>query len=215
MQAKQIIAQIEQKDLASFEKNWTKVKDKLSLKEKQGLLTEIIEHQYSDYIFSFYVKVFDKIIDSKVSLDFNIDHWAPTFLSLAIDKSSRKLFDYLLRKGAGLNFIGDCNAFKAGTTIKEEAGKQFTPRFFTCLDFAKLKLADSFTVHYNYSVPLAPGLKTTWKDLDEHEEITIKKRNYYNLVEQSQYLHDQVHTGRLVEYIKSLGGKTFEELNNK
>jgi len=210
-----IIKSVETKDIIDFEKVWTDLRNSLTEMDKQNLLTEIIDYHYSDKDFGFYVKVFDKITDSKVSLDFNIDHWAPTFLSLVVMKTSRQLFDYFLRKGASVNFVGDSYAFETAETIKQETEELGIERYSTCLDFAELKLADDLTVHYNYSVPDIIDSKTSWQDIDDKEEITIKKQDYFYLVEQSQYLHDLIHTDRLVDHIKSLGGKTYKQLTEK
>ncbi len=215
MATNQLIKAIETKNFSDFEKNWTELHNCLNEADKQGLLTEILNSHYSDKDFSFYIKIFDKIIDSKVSLDFNVDHWAPTFLSLAVMKASRQLFDYFLRKGADINFIGDRYAFETEETIKREIDELEQERYSTCLDFAELKLADSLTVDYNYTVPDTKEYITSWQDIDGKEEITINNQEYYYLVEQSQYLHDLIHTDRLVDHIKSLGGKTYEQLKEK
>ena len=215
MTTDQIIKAIETKDFSDFEKVWIDLRNSLTEMDKQKVLTEIIDYHYSDNNFSFYVKVFDKIVDSKVSLDFNIDHWAPTFLSLVVMKASRQLFDYFLRKGANINFIGDSYAFETAETIKQETEELGIARYSTCLDFAELKLADDLTVHYNYSVPDTKEYFTSWQDFDDKEEITITKRDYYYLVEQSQYLHDLIHTDKLVDHIKSLGGKTYKQMTDK
>ncbi len=215
MTTNQLIRSIEAKNFSDFEKVWTDLCNNLSETNKQNILTEIIDYYYSDKDFSFYVKVFDKIIDSKVSLDFNIDHWAPTFLSLVVMKASRQLFDYFLRKGANINFIGDSYAFEPEEIIKHETEEIDIERYATCLDFAEFKLADDLTVHYNYSVPDTTDQIKSWQHIDDEEEITIKKQDYYYLVEQSQYLHNLIHTDRLVDHIKSLGGKTYKQLTKK
>ena len=133
MTTNQLIRSIEAKNFSDFEKVWTDLCNNLSETNKQNILTEIIDYYYSDKDFSFYVKVFDKIIDSKVSLDFNIDHWAPTFLSLVVMKASRQLFDYFLRKGANINFIGDSYAFEPEEIIKHETEEIDIERYATCL----------------------------------------------------------------------------------
>lgn len=210
-----ILQTINTNDILDFEKVWNGIKNDLNEKDKQELLTEILDNYYSEKKFNFFIKVFDIIIDSKVSLDFNIEHWAPTFLSLVVHKSSQQLFDYFLKKGANLNFIGDSYAFETEDTIKHEAIALKTERYATCLDFAENKLADLLTVDYNYSVPDTDEKNIHWSNIDDQEKITIRKRDFYYLVEQSQYLHDLIHTDRLVDYIKSIGGKRYEELKHK
>jgi len=209
-----ILKQIELKNYSDFENSWFHLKDKLTEREKQELLTEIVGYYYSDKHFPFFKKVLDKIIDSKVSLDFSIEHYAPTFLSLAVHVVSQQLFAYLLQQGASINFIGDCYAFETEETIKKEVGDNLHLRYSTCLDFAELVMADTLTVDYNYSVPEKIE-DITWHEIDNKEEIKVKKKEYYYLLEQSQYLHDLIHTDRLVDHIKSLGGKTYLQLKGK
>lgn len=211
----QIINSINSNDISAFEKVWNVMKIDICEKDKQELLTQILDIYYSEKKFNFFIKVFDKIIDSKVSLDFNIEHWAPTFLSLAVHKSSQQLFDYFLRKGANVNFISDSYAYETEEIIKSETIAFENERYSTCLDFAELKLADMLTVDYNYSVLDADEAINHWSDMDSKEEITIRKRDFYYLVEQSQYLKDLIHSVRLVDYIKSIGGKKYEELKNQ
>jgi hypothetical protein len=211
----QIIKSIETKDILAFEKTWNNLKNNMRETEKQDLLVEIIQNHYRERDFGYFIKVLDKIVDSKVSLDFNIDHWAPTFLSLTITKSSLQLFNYFIRKGAKINFIGDRYAFSSADIVKYETEELGNIRYSTCLDFAELKLSDDFTVHYNYAVPETNEHFKSWQDFDLKEEITISKRNYFYLIEQSQYLHDLIHTQRLINHIKSLGGKTYDQLMSK
>ena len=215
MTTNQILKTLETKDIADFEKVWNELNNNFTEKDKQNLLTEIVDYHYSDKYFSFYVKVFDKILYSKVSLDFNINNWAPTFLSLVIMKASPSLFDYFLRKAANINFIGDKYAFETEEIIKQETEEMGMQRYATCLDFAEQKLADKLTVDYNYAVPELSEQTISWRDINPTEEITIKKQEYYNLVEQSHYLHDLIQTEKLVDHIKSLGGKTYKQLKAK
>ncbi len=194
MTKSQIINVIETKDILYFETIWTEIKSELNEIQKQDLLSEIVENNYSDKHFGHYIKIFDQIIESKVSLNFNIDHYAPTLLSLVVYVPSRLLFDYFLKKGANINFIGDNYAFEN----EVEEGK--ADRYSTCLDFAELKLSDTLTVDYNYSVPKTKEYVTSWQDIREEEEITVKKQEYYYLIEQAQYLNDLIKTDRLVDH---------------
>jgi len=212
MMTTQIINHIKAKDFPSFEKEWRVLKHNLSEVDKQNLLIEILSYHYTEKVFEFYIKVFNKIIDSKVSLDFNIEHWAPTFLSLVAYQSSRQLFDYFVGKGASLNFIGDIYAFESEETIKNEVGDNLNLRYWTCLDFVGIVLADALTVDYNFHVPEVTEYDTHWSDCNDKDEITIRKKDYYYLIHQSQYLHNLIHTDRLIDHIKSLGGKTYQQL---
>ncbi|MEI6140575.1 MAG: hypothetical protein WCP85_15005 [Mariniphaga sp.] len=208
----QILKILAEKDFPAFLAEWKAIKEQLTQKEKQDLIVQILDDQYSDDYFGFYVKVFDKIIEGKVSLDFNIDHWATTLLSLTVHLVSRQLFDYFLRKGASLNFIGDTYAFESEESIQREVGSSLSMRYETCLDFAENKLADALTTDYNYHVPEKEKDITHWADVGSKEEITINKQDYYYLLEQAKYLRDLIHTDRLVDHIKTLGGKTYRQL---
>jgi len=209
-----IFKHIETLNFTAFEKEWSEIKDKLTEKDKQDFLEEIVSCCYSDKDIDFIIMVLDKIIDNNVSLDFSIDHYAPTFLSLSVYKVSKKLFDYLLQKGATINFIGDNCASETEEYIKKEIGDNLHLRYDTCLDFAEMVLADTLSTDYNYHVPDKTE-DITWHQIDNKELITVKKKDYYYLLEQSQYLHDLIHTDNLVYYIKSLGGKTYQELAAK
>lgn len=213
MNTKQILQTIQNKDFTSFTLVWNEHKQSMSEHDKQHLLTEIVGYYYSDADFSFFVSVFNTILKSKVSLNFCIDHWAPSFLSLVVNNASIQLFDYFIKKGADINFIADEYAFESEETIQRETGEIGNARYSTCLDFAELTLADLLTIDYNYYVPKTTEQLQTWQEVDDAEQITISKRGHLYLLEQSHYLHDLIHTHRLVNHIKSLGGKTYKELN--
>ena len=56
----------------------------------------------------------------------------------------------------------------------------------------------------------------SWIDMPDKEELmTIKKEDYYYLLEQSMYLRELIETDKLISYIKHIGGKTYEELSEK
>lgn len=206
-----LLKTIKSKDLENFLVEWSILKNQLTEKEKQDLLLTVIDYYYEDDEFPFFKNILDKIIESKVSLNFSIKYWTPTFLSVAVNHTSRQLFDYLLRNGSKLNFIGDKYEGESEETIKQEL-EFVCSRYSTCLDFAGLKLADMLTVDFCFA-------KMSWekvKDFDPDEEpvgnITISKREYLQLLEQSQYLHDLIKLDRLVDHIKSLGGKEYSEI---
>ena len=169
METMHILRIIAEKDFPVFLSEWKSIKDQLTEKEKQKLIFEILEDQYSDDSFGFYVKVLDKIIESKVSLDFNIDNWAPTLLSLTVHLVSRQLFDYFLQKGASLNYIGDYYAFESDETIQREVGDSLSMRYETCLDFAENKLADALTTDYNYHDHIKTLGGKTYRQLTQTE----------------------------------------------
>jgi hypothetical protein len=205
-----LLRTIKSKDLENFFVEWTILKNQLTENEKQDLLVNALDY-YEDDEFPFFKNILDKIFESKVSLNFSIKYWTPTFLSVAINHTSRQLFDYFLRNGAKLNFIGDKYKGESDDTIKHEV-EDDNQRYYTCLDFAQLKLDDMLTCDYDIN-------KDAWnmvKNFDPNEEadgnITIRKIEYLQLLEQSEYLHDLIKLDRLVDHIKSLGGKEYSEL---
>ena len=208
-----LLRHIENNDLEKFLVEWSIVKNQLNEKEKQELLVTIIENYFEDDEFPYFKKVLDKIIESKVSLNFSIEHWAPTFLCLAVNVFSRDLFDYFLRNSAKLNYVGDEYIAESEETIKREV-EEDVQRYSTCLDFAGLKMADMLTVDFNCR-------EMSWdklKDFNLEElvgDITISKRDYLELLEQSKYLHDLIKLDGLIDHIKSLGGKEYSELKEE
>lgn len=206
-----LIEAIEANDYDSFFIEWDKIKISITEKEKQLLLVEIVDEHYSDSKFSFFKKVLDKIIDKKLNLNFNIDHWAPSFLSLSILKFSKTLFLYLIENHASINYISDRYAFEDEVTKNEEA--EYYERFYTCLDFAKLQSADMFIVDFTFCPP-------DWEKINklinetENETISVLKQDYLDLAEQAQYLHDVRELDNIIDEIKSLGGKTIDELDD-
>ena len=189
-----------------------KISSELNERERQQLLVNIIDFHYDKKLFSKFKKSFDVIIDSKLNLNFNIDHWAPTFLSLIILREpSIQLLEYFLKKGAEINFIGDTLAFEEGERLEYEKKYLLYGQYQTCLDFARIKLNDLLTTDYNYYVP---NKKIEGHHTDvEDGEITISKMEYLYLHEQTEYLFDLINTDKIIDYIELSGGKTYEELN--
>lgn len=72
MTTNQLIKAIETKDFSDFEKVWTDLCNSLTETDKQNLLVKIIDDYYADKDLSFYVKLFDNITNSKVSLDVSL-----------------------------------------------------------------------------------------------------------------------------------------------
>jgi hypothetical protein len=205
-----LISTIQAKNIAVFREEWNAVKDSLSEAEKQTVLTEILDY-YSDNEFGFFVKVFDELLKSKLSLNFNTGKWTPTFLSLVADQASVQLFDYFVRKGADINFIGDYYANDDDKSIKREVEEYGDRRYVTCLDFLNNKIADKFTTDYNFTVPKNNRNKH-WTEIDENEKVLIQKQTYYYLIEQAEYLKELIFTDKIIDHIVSLGGKTSDEI---
>ena len=212
---KQLNEILEKKRFDDFFSSLPKIVSELTEKERQELLVDIFDFHYDRRQFSKFKKAFNLIIGSKLNLNFNIDHWAPTFLSLVILRApSKELFDYFIKKGANINFIGDCYAFETEETINHETKELEIERYSTCLDFAQLKLDDMLVIDYNYDVP-EKIIDGNWRELTEDDgEITISKNEYLYLYEQSEYLFDLINTDKLLVHIKNSGGKTYEELKN-
>lgn len=208
-----MIQHIESKDFENFKSKWITLKEKLNEKEKQEILVEILIYHYEDREFSFFKKVFDLLLTSKINLNFSIEHWAPTILSQAIDKASTQLFEYFLKKGATLNYVSDTYLFETIETIKTETEEFGFQRYMTCLDFAERKFAEMISIDYHYAVPKPKDKIENIDNIQEDEFLTVRKKEYYYLIEQSQYLHDLVHTDRLITTIKNQGGKLYSEIN--
>ena len=154
----------------------------------------------------------DAIIEDQFNLNFNIEHWAPTFLSLAVHVVSLNLFNYLLAKGADINFIGDPYASEDDEYVRTEL-KIEDRRYATCLDFAQLKLTEMMSSDYHYQRPDWTGIDAPWAEIDPSEEMKVSKRFYAYLVEQSQYLYELIHLNQMIEHIRKSGGKGYSELS--
>ena len=202
---------ISNRDLPQFMSEWEKSKTDFDEMQKQELLTQIIAFHYDDKDFDFFCKVMDAVTENNMNLDFHIEHWAPSFICLSVHVVSQNLFDYLLSRGADINFIGDPYAFEDDEYVRNEL-KLEDRRYATCLDFAQLKLKDMMGSDYHYQKPDWTGIDAPWAETDASEEITVSKRYYVYLVEQAQYLYELVHLNRLIEHIIKSGGKKYEEL---
>lgn len=183
----------------------------MSEKERQLLIVEILDNHYHKANFSFFVKVFDEILKSKTSLDFNIDYWYPSLLSLAVHKSSKMVFQYFIRKGANVNFISDSFSFLSENEQKNEDEDN---RYQTCLDFANTKYSDMLGCDYNFSPPF-DNVEERRQNEYSSDPITITKGHYFDLVEQAIYLQDLIHLDRVRDLIIDSGGKTYLELNKR
>ncbi len=186
---------------------------KMPEKQRQELLVDIVDCYYNHNRFSEFKNAFDLIIGDKLNLDFNIEHWAPSFLSLVVLRwPIIELFDYFTKKGANINFISDTLAFESAEDLEFEEKQLLFGRYQTALDFAQIKLDDKLSCDYYYGLPQSEP-EQPCDNVNNNEIVTISKAEYMELQEQSWYLKDLVHTSRLIDYIKSLGGKTFEELS--
>jgi hypothetical protein len=206
-----LLEYISNRDLPGFIAEWNNVKNDLDEVQKQELLTQIIAFNYDDKDFDFFRKVMDAIIEDNLNLNFNIEHWAPTFLCLAVHVVSKNLFDYLLSKAANINFIGDPYAFEDDEYVRTEL-KIEDRRYATCLDFARLKLTEMMSSEYHYQPPDWTGIEVSWTEIEPSEEMTVSKRFYAYLVEQSQYLYELIHLNQLIEHIRKSGGKGYNDL---
>ena len=202
---------IDNKNLLGFTELWENQKNDFDEAERQEFLKEVIAFHYDEKQFPFFQKVLDMIMGDDPNLNFHIEHWAPTFLSLAVHVVSATLFDYLLSKGADINFIGDPYAFEDDEYIRTEL-KIEDRRYATCLDFAILKFSEMMNSDYNYQRPDWTGIDAPWAEIEPAEEITVSKRYYTYIIEQSQYLYELIHLNRLVTHIREMGGETYQEL---
>lgn len=206
-----LLEHISNRDLTGFIAELNNSKNDLDEVRKQELLTQIIAFHYDDKDFDFFRKIMDATIEDNLNLNFNIEHWAPTFLCLAVHVVSQNLFDYLLSKGANINFIGDPYAFEDDEYVRTEL-KIEDRRYATCLDFARLKLTDMMSSDYHYQQPDWTGIDVPWAEIDPSVEMTVSKRFYAYLIEQSQYLYELIHLNQLIEHIRKMGGKGYIDL---
>ena len=206
-----LLEYIRNRDLTAALIEYDKVKNELDEVQKQEILAQIIAFHYDDKDFDFFRKVMDAIMEDNLNLNFNIEHWAPTFLCLAVHVVSQNLFDYLLSKGANINFIGDPYAFEDDEYVRTEL-KIEDRRYATCLDFAQLKLTEMMSSDYHYQRPDWTGIEVPWAEIDPSEEMTVSKRFYAYLIEQSQYLYELIHLNQLIEHIRKSGGKRYIDL---
>jgi hypothetical protein len=200
------------RDLNGFLAEYETVKKDLDETGKQELLSQIIAFHYDDKDFDFFRKVMDAIMEDQLNLDFHIEHWAPSFLALAVHVVSRNLFDYLISKGADINFVGDPYAFEDDEYIRNEL-KLVDRGYATCLDFAEKKLMEMMGSDYHYQRPDWTGVEGSWSEIEPKEEITTSKRYYAYILEQAQYLFELVHLNRLIEHIRNSGGKRYSEIS--
>ena len=131
---------------------------------------------------------------------------------MVILKSSLQLFEYFVRKGANINFIGDQYAYETEDSINQETLEWGLTRYYTCLDFALLKLEDDFLIHYNFKVPSKEDI--VHQELKE-DRVVIEKEALNDLLEQAQYLKNLIFTDKIITFIKLNGGKTYVELKTK
>lgn len=213
MKTELIIEHINNRDLDKFYSLWKEVNKDFAEEDKQELLTDIIDDFYSENEYLFFTKIFDQIIDSKLDLNFQIDHFAPTFLTLVIlNAPSIELFDYFVNKGADINYVGDTFAFYTEKEIEEEKELQLFPQYQTCLDFIEICIED-LEMYINM-----PALTQEVEELlKDKETITIKgnasQNNDSEFYKEPNYTEDLAKTEELKEHIIKLGGKRYEELS--
>ena len=198
-------------DITAFTEEWERQEANYDESMKQEFIREIIAFHYDDKEFPFFQSVLDKIIGDGLNLNCHIEHWAPTFLCLSVHVVSRNLFDYMLSKGADINFVGDPYAFEDDEYLRNEL-KLEDRRFTTCLDFGLLKQSEMMSADYHYQRPDWTGIEAPWAEIDPAEEITVSKRYYAYILEQSQYLFELIHLEKLIEHIRMKGGKSYAQL---
>jgi len=206
MDNKLIIEVIEKKDIVSFLLEW-KTAVAHSEEDTRAFLCTIVDYHYKDDDSEFFFKVFNTILEKKISLDFSIDHYAPTFISLVAYNGSTVLLDYFIEKGADINFVGDRAFFDPDEYSDDESG-----RFWTCLDFMQLVLDDTTLLDYD-KIPFKIEIPDNWWHIGPDEKITINKRDLYELADKANLLDYIISVIEMTDNIKSIGGKTYEELN--
>lgn len=163
--------------------------------DRQQLLAYILSNLYHKKYFSFFIKVFDIILYQKTNLNFLLDidiYFAPSLLSLVASKADIQLFDYFVRQGAIINYV-----IKRTDRVGEE--------YCTCLDFLLEIYTDKFD-----SYDAAPfDTEFEDRDLDEEGSIQISKSEYNILKWHSYCLYKIIYLDRLINHIKTRGGKTY------
>ena len=197
-------------DINGFTEDWNNRKDQFTEDQRQELISQIIAFHFDEKEFSFFQKAIELIAENNLNLNFNIEHWAPSLLCLAVHVVSRNLFDFLLSKGADINYIIDKYAFEDEDYIKDVKIKD--ERYTTCLEFARMKLEGMLTSEYHYQQPDWTGIDVPWAEIESDEETTVSKRHYAYILEQAQYLHDLIHLNEMAEHIRKRGGKTVADL---
>lgn len=183
----------------------------LTESDKQRLLVKIIEGCYNDKDYKVYKHIFYPFIYDNVSFNFSVDDYVPNFLSLLIDKAPYKnLFHFFIRKGADINYVGDLYENDEYTYEKlQESYEVPISRFETCLDFVQKKL------DYLMSEDCVYGEGETSNVVkDENDRIISATFTFKDVSEQDEYHSDLIKTIRLKDFIISLGGKTYEELES-
>lgn len=173
------------------------LKQKLSVIDKQKLLIVILENLTKNNQYSFYKKIFDLVIDSKINLNFiSNDFYSKPFLFIAVNFFPQiQLFEYFIDKGAKINFFH----------IKFDEAE-------TCLDFIQKyiedTLVDDLADGYYYKVA---------KDYSKisNDNICVGKEDYVQLILQSELLYNLRDLTILKNHIIATGGKTYQELQNK
>lgn len=190
-----LIQSIQNKDITTFKLEFSK--QVLCQEDKQLLLIMIFDEYYDFKNYSFFKKVFDIIIESKINLNFKIEnHWVDSLLSLIVLNAPHiQLLDYFIDKGAKLNY-----APKPSDKYDE---------IQTCLDYAEMKFYDAVSENeFEFSSDINPNL-----DLIHQEEmVCINKSDYLGLIERAKKLNDIYETYKLINHIIAIGGKRFAEL---
>lgn len=211
MKTQQLIKHIENLDFENFQKDWNLIKEQSTQEQRQKLLLEIVEWHYHKANHKFLEKVFDEILKINTNLDFSIEHWAPTFLSLLVFHNNKMLLQYFIRNGANINFIGDSCYNLTETEI--DANREFyEPRHETCLDFAYEKYYNMLGHEYDFYPSYEP-IENRRDEENVLEKIEITKGEYFDLIEQALYLQELIQMDRIVDYIKSIGGKAYDEIH--
>lgn len=201
---------ISRRKFQEFEKYWLELRPKPNAADKRQILFEIIEDYYQDKDYLFYMDVFELIIDDKLNLNFEINHMAPSLTALAVEKASLILLDYLICKGADINFVGDVLAYD------KEPDYDMPPalRFSTCLDYAYFILSEALLQDLKNSF-YKPGKFNDWRSMDDKEHALVSKKKYYQLLETQDTFEYATRVYSLSEYLKSIGAKRYSELRRR
>ena len=174
----------------------------------------MITFNYEETTDNFYERILDLVIDKDTDLNFSVDH-APSFLCLAIQHCSIKLFNFLLSKNVDINFIGDDFVGMTEEEFLIDTEYSHEPRYSTCLDYACLRYDDKMYV-FNIEFEDKPDftkLRGYEKHKDSYEgDITISQNEYHHLLRKSKFLVDYMELAKLIILIGDKGGRDYNDL---
>lgn len=135
---------------------------------------------------------------------------APSLTALAVEKASLTLLDFLICKGADINFVGDVLAYDKNPDYDLPP----TFRFSTCLDYTNYILSEVLLQDLK-NTTYKPGKFKDWRSMDDNDHTLVSKKQYYLLLEALDNLEYIARVYSLGEYLKSIGAKRYSEMKRR